>query len=470
MDVRFSTGGGDGIAVTLAFSDRGLPETLKAAAEARGFTGKADETVDLVVADGAVARRALLIGGGPQADFTPVAATAAGRHLSAIAGLGGQALDVRGVPDAVVAAFAFGVLDGAYRDDRYKTAPPTPLAPAALTMIVDAPDACTADFAAMPALAEGIAAARDLANAPPNRMTPPLFADWCRALAIPGLDVEVLDAEALAALGMGALIGVGQGSAAPPCVVVLRWSARGGEAPLAFIGKGVTFDSGGLLPKPAEEMWDMKYDRAGAAAVVGAMIALARRNAAVDAVGIIGLAENMPSGAAQRPGDVVVSHSGQTIEVLHTDAEGRLLLCDLLSYARARFKPSALIDIATLTGGLTSVLTDQYAGLYANDDALAASLTETGEACGERLWRLPLGEAFDRMIDSSVADMQNICKVRWGGTVTAAQFLKRFVGDTPWAHLDIFGPAWNHGAKGRHGATGYGVRLLAALAERQAAQ
>jgi leucyl aminopeptidase len=212
-------------------------------------------------------------------------------------------------------------------------------------------------------------------------------------------------------------------------------------------------------------MWDMKYDRAGAAAVVGAMVALARKQVPVDVVAVLGLVENMPSGSAQRPGDVVTSHSGQTIEVLHTDAEGRLLLADLLSYARSRFSPAAILDIATLTGGLTSVLTDRYAGLYANDEVLASALADAGEACGERIWRLPLNDAFDRMIDSPVADMQNICKQRWGGTATAAQFLKRFVGDTPWAHLDIFGPAWNHGASGPHGATGYGVRLLTGLAD-----
>lgn len=420
----------------------------------------AEQQRDLLLPDaGGGLRRVIVLTG---ATASPLAAEALGARIAALPVTDGQDTVDLIVPagPALAARVAFGARLAAYRYGRYRTHK-------GLVSGLNLPADCAPAYAPLAELAEGMEWARDLTNAPPNAMTPPLFAAECRALSDLGVEVEVLEAPALAELGMGALLGVGQGSANPPAVVIMRWRGAGdGGPPLVLAGKGVTFDSGGLLPKPPEEMWDMKYDRAGAAAVAGTIRVLARRRAPVDVVGIVGLAENMPSGTAQRPGDIVRTHAGLTVEVLHTDAEGRLVLADILSYAIDRFKPETVIDIATLTGGLTTVLTDRFGGLYANDEDVAARLTRIGEQEGERVWRLPLDPSFLRLLSASpVADISNICKPRWGGTATAAAFLQRFVGDRRWAHLDIFGPAWNRSADGVPGATGYGVRLLTALAE-----
>lgn len=483
MQVHFSDQAGAAIQAVLVFADRPeLPalgrldvaahDLLRQGLQARAFKADVGDVVELLLPVAGGMQRLIVLGGGRSADFGDGQAGKAGRALLAVPGCAGATIDLYGGGSAALAArVGFGLRLASYRDDRFRSTAKDE-APAGVRLILDdeaVAKAAEATFAPLAALADGVALARDLANAPPNYMTPALFARHCQQLADYGIGVELLGVETLTELGMGALLGVGQGSTAPPCVVVLRWngtSAGDGErAPLVLAGKGVTFDSGGLLPKQPEEMWDMKYDRAGAAAVAGTLLALAARRAPVDVVGILGLAENMPSGHALRPGDVVTSHSGQTIEVLHTDAEGRLVLADLLSYARQRFAPSAMIDIATLTGGLTAVLTDQYAGLHASDEPLAEALLAAGSQSGEALWRLPLCAAFDRMLESPVADMQNISKQRWGGTATAAQFLRRFVGTTPWAHVDMFGPAWARGSSGPQGATGFGVRLLTALAE-----
>jgi leucyl aminopeptidase len=262
---------------------------------------------------------------------------------------------------------------------------------------------------------------------------------------------------------MGSLLGVGQGSERESKLVVMRWSnaAKKDEAPVAFVGKGVTFDSGGISIKPAGGMEDMKWDMAGAGAVIGAMAALAGRKAKVNAVGVVGLVENMPSGTAQRPGDVVTSMSGQTIEVINTDAEGRLVLADALWYTQDRFKPKFMVDLATLTGAIIIALGNEYAGLMASDDKLADRLTAAGKAVDEKLWRLPLGDNYDKQIKSDIADMKNVGG-REGGSITAAQFLKRFTNDVAWAHLDIAGMAWGKKdtATCPKGATAFGVRLL----------
>jgi leucyl aminopeptidase len=263
---------------------------------------------------------------------------------------------------------------------------------------------------------------------------------------------------------MGALLGVGQGSARPPRLVVMEW--KGAKAknaqPVAFIGKGVTFDTGGISIKPADGMWDMKWDMAGAAVVIGLMKALAGRKAKVNAVGVVGLVENMPSGAAQRPGDIVTSISGQTIEVLNTDAEGRLVLADALWYCQDRFKPKFMIDLATLTGAIIIALGHENAGLFSNNDELANRIVAAGKAVGEPVWRLPLGEAYDKLMDSDAADIKNISGSRDAGSITAAQFLQRFVNAVPWAHLDIAGTAWSKkdAPTVPKGATGFGLRLL----------
>jgi leucyl aminopeptidase len=304
--------------------------------------------------------------------------------------------------------------------------------------------------------------ARDLVNEPANVLYPVEFARRASALKKLGVLVEVLDRLAMKKLGMNALLGVGQGSEHESRVVVMRWNGgKRGEQPLAFIGKGVCFDTGGISIKPAGGMEDMKGDMAGAACVVGLMRALAERKAKVNAVGAIGLVENMPDGKAQRPGDIVTSMSGQTIEVINTDAEGRLVLADVLHYISSRFAPKFMIDLATLTGAIMVALGQEYAGMFSNDDALAERLIAAGNATGERVWRMPLGPEYDKLIDSKFADMKNTGG-RHGGAITAAQLLQRFVGKTPWAHLDIAGTALGSPQTeiNRSWSSGWGVRLL----------
>ncbi len=317
--------------------------------------------------------------------------------------------------------------------------------------------------------AQGVTLARDLVSEPANIMDPATMAQAARALEKYGIEVEIFGREAMDKLGMHALLGVAQGSEKPPFLAVMHW--RGApeakdRKPLALIGKGVTFDTGGISLKPPVGMWDMKFDMAGAAAVIGTMKTLAMRKAKANVVGLIGLVENMPSGRAQRPGDIVKSASGQTIEVLNTDAEGRLVLADVLWYAQKHCKPCAMIDLATLTGAIVVSLGEEYAGLFSNDDALAVSLTKAGEAVDERLWRMPLHKAYDKQLDSPIADVKNIGDAGKAGSITGAMFLQRFVEKgLPWAHLDIAGMAWANKDKPLcpKGASGFGVRLLDAL-------
>ena len=312
-------------------------------------------------------------------------------------------------------------------------------------------------------VADAIGVTRYLVAEPANALTPPIYADHLQAIKIDGLSIEIFDEKKLVALKMGAMLGVAQGSLHPPRMVVLSWlgAADKNAAPLAIIGKGVTFDSGGLSLKPAKSMEDMKWDMGGSATVVGTMIALARRRAKANVIGVVGLVENMPSHLAQRPGDIVVSHSGQTIEVLNTDAEGRLLLADLLSYTEQKYKPAAMIDLATLTGAIITALGHENVGLFANDDHLAEILTEAGLATHEPIWRLPMSDNYDKLIKSDIADMKNIGDGT-AGSIVGAQFLQRFVSKTKWAHLDIAGVAWANKASGvtPKGASGWGVRLL----------
>ncbi|MEE8634227.1 MAG: leucyl aminopeptidase, partial [Methyloceanibacter sp.] len=301
-------------------------------------------------------------------------------------------------------------------------------------------------------------------NEPANVLGPAEFAQRAKALTKAGVQVEVLSEAALKKKGMGALLAVGQGSVRPSHVVVMQWKGAGarGGAPIAIVGKGVTFDTGGISLKPAGGMEDMKGDMAGAACVVGLMQALAERKAKVNAVGVIGVTENMPGGNATRPGDVVKAMSGRTIEVLNTDAEGRMVLADCLWYAQDRFKPKALINLATLTGAVMVALGKEHAGLFSNNDQLSERLIAAGTETGEKLWRLPLGPKYDKLVDSKVADIKNTGG-RWGGSISAAQFLQRFVKEaTPWAHLDIAGTAMASGDTeiNRSWGSGFGVRLL----------
>jgi leucyl aminopeptidase len=317
-------------------------------------------------------------------------------------------------------------------------------------------------WGAKQAVLEGVVLARDLVNEPPNVLYPVEFARRAAQLRKLGVGVEILDVKAMRKLGMGALLGVGQGSTQESRIAIMRWNGgKKGAPPLAFIGKGVCFDTGGISIKPAANMEDMKGDMAGAACVVGLMHALAGRKAKVNAIGAIGLVENMPDGNAQRPGDIVTSMSGQTIEIINTDAEGRLVLADVVHYVNTRFKPKFMIDLATLTGAIIVALGQDLAGMFANDDKLAEQLTKAGLETGERVWRMPLGPEYDKLIDSKFADMKNTGG-RSGGSITAAQFIGRFVGKTPWAHLDIAGTGFASGSSdtNRSWGSGWGVRLL----------
>jgi leucyl aminopeptidase len=362
--------------------------------------------------------------------------------------------------------FATGLLLRAYSFDAYKTKKKDDEDKAAkavtITIVTSAHQAATELLVSAEAVAGGVNLARELVNLPPNVLGPVEFADRAKALESLGLEVEILTETEMTALGMGALLGVAQGSARPARMAIMQWNGGpAGEAPLAFVGKGVVFDTGGISIKPAASMEDMKGDMGGAAAVTGLMHTLAARKAKVNAIGIIGLVENMPDGNAQRPGDIVTSMSGQTIEIINTDAEGRLVLADALWYTKERFKPRFMINLATLTGAILVALGNLQAGLFSNDDELANGLLAAGEESGEKLWRMPLGKEYDKIIDSKFADMKN-SGGRYAGSITAAQFLKRFVGETPWAHLDVAGTAMASPFNeiNQSWGSGYGVRLL----------
>jgi leucyl aminopeptidase len=373
------------------------------------------------------------------------------------------------IPVADAAAHAaFGARLRSYRFDKYRTKMKADQKPALKMLAVACKDIAGARraYAPLDQLADAVFFARDLISEPANVLYPETFAERCNPLIKLGIEVKVLDEKQLQKLGMGALLGVAQGSVRPARLVTLQWRgdpAAKDKRPVALIGKGVTFDTGGISLKPPAGMEDMKEDMAGAAAVVGALKALAARKAKANVVGVIGLAENMPSSSAQRPGDIVASMSGQTIEVINTDAEGRLVLGDAIWYAQETFKPRSVIDLATLTGAIVVALGHEYAGLFANDDIVAKHLYEAGEAVGENLWRFPLHEAFDKALNSSFADMKNVAANRDAGSISGAQFLKRFVKKgVLWAHLDIAGVATQN--KDRpicpKGATAFGVRLL----------
>lgn len=371
---------------------------------------------------------------------------------------------VRDTPADRVADLAYGVRLRSYRFDKYLTREQKDKKPTArrLTIQVRKAAAARAAYAPLAAVADGVDFARNLISEPANIVFPKSMASACRALSKLGVKVEVLGEAQMRKLGMNALLGVGQGSARESQMVVMHWNGgRKGARPVALIGKGVTFDTGGISIKPSAGMEDMIWDMGGAGAVVGAMHAIAGRKAKANVVGLVGLVENMPDGNAQRPGDIVTSMSGQTIEVINTDAEGRLVLADVMCYAQKKLKPELMIDLATLTGAIIVALGHENAGLYANDDELAERLRAAGEAVGEPLWRMPLGDGYDKLIDTPRADMKNVGP-RWGGSITAAQFLQRFAEDAKWAHLDIAGVAWADKELPvmEKGATAFGVRLL----------
>jgi leucyl aminopeptidase len=453
--------------------DKQAGGAVSRAIAAAPFDGKREKVVSLLSPGNGRFARIVIVGLGDVAAMDEAAAERVGAVIyDAVAKDAAATVILEDVGDAkissgaVAAHIAGGARLKAYRFDKYRTKQDKDAQSKLKTLEIqcDKPAKANEAHAVVTAIVDGALFTRDLVNEPANVLYPASFADRAKALGKDGVIVEVLDEAQLRKLGMGALVGVGQGSARPPRVLVMRWNGARNKsaAPLALIGKGVCFDTGGISLKPPGGMWDMKWDMGGAAVVTGVMLALARRKAKANVVGLCGLVENMPDGNAQRPGDVVTSMSGQTIEVQNTDAEGRLVLADVLWYAQQRFKPKAIIDLATLTGAIIAALADHYAGLFSNNDELSEKLTAAGKTVGERLWRLPMGDEYDRELKSLIADMKNIGGAR-AGSITAAQFLQRFVDkDTPWAHLDIAGVVWNE--KGTPlsvgGATSYGVRLL----------
>jgi leucyl aminopeptidase len=445
------------------------------------FTGKKGQILEILAPVGLQVSRVLLFGIGKPADygeldqennggelFARIAATGEANAIFCLDALEGATAD----PQRRAARMAFGALLRSYRFDKYRTKEKADSKPSlkSLTVMVPKPAQARAAFAEAESIAEGVFTARDVISEPANVIYPQSFVAEAKKLEKLGVKIDVLGEKEMQKLGMGALLGVGQGSVRESRLLLMRWdgarkSGKGkakAAQPIAIVGKGVTFDTGGISIKPAAGMEDMKWDMGGAGVVLGLMKALAGRKAKVNAVGVCGLVENMPDGNAQRPGDIVTSMSGQTIEVLNTDAEGRLVLADALWYTQKTYKPRAIIDLATLTGAIIVALGKVNAGLFSNNDELAERLAVAGKAVGEPVWRMPLGEDYDKQIDSDAADMKNIGN-RWGGSITAAQFLQRFIQDgTAWAHLDIAGVTWTDKDKPtvRKGASAFGVRLL----------
>ena len=458
----------------------GVHEQITRAAAAAKFKGKSGTALEILAPAGLALSRLLIIGVGSAnndeaetgksetetktEDFLTI-----GGQTAAKLGQGGEAIVLLDVPEspadpAAAGQFALGAWLRSYKFDHYKTRKKDENEkhePIDVLLGVADPTAASVAIAGSAHLAEAVALARTLVNEPANVLSPAEFARRASELMKLGVEVEILDEKTMAELGMRALLGVGQGSEAESKLVILRWNGGGEAAPVAFVGKGVVFDTGGISIKPAASMEDMKGDMAGAAAVTGALHAIAARKARANVIGVLGLVENMPDGKAQRPGDIVKSLSGQTIEIINTDAEGRLVLADALTYVIDKYKPAAVVDLATLTGAILVALGQEYGGLFSNSDELAERLTKAGVATGEKLWRFPMGPAYDKLIDSKFADMKNTGG-RHAGSITAAQFLQRFVGKTPWAHLDIAGTGMGSPSSdiNQSWGSGWGVRLL----------
>jgi leucyl aminopeptidase len=455
------------IALDSLGSDR---TAVDAALSRQRFEGDSGSVADLFVpADGGV-RRLLVVGTGDGTSASEAAEKLGGALVGRllVSGETQAVIDLTNLNyDADAAArLALAASLRAWRYDRYRTKLKDKQKPTlkSLTIVGAAADAASRWEERWRPVYDGVAFTRELVTEPANVIYPETFVERVQgAVKGTGLQIEVLDGEAMRKLGMGALLGVAQGSIRDPRLLILRWNGgKDGEAPVAFVGKGVTFDTGGISIKPAAGMEAMKWDMGGAGAVAGAMIALAKRKAAANIVAICGLVENMPDGNAQRPGDVVTSMSGQTIEVINTDAEGRLVLADAITYVQRHYKPKIVVDLATLTGAILVSLGHEFGGLFTPDDDLANQLLDAGQAVGDKLWRQPMADSFDKLIDSQIADMKNVGP-REGGSITAAQFINRFVDDgTRWAHLDIAGMVWSDKPDTTYdkGATGFGVRLI----------
>jgi leucyl aminopeptidase len=479
MQIRFAESRPDGdfaLVLPVAGKKRAALDALgtdrasvNAALDRQRFDGESASAAEVFISVEGGARRVLVIGTGEGS--TPAeAAEKLGGTLSARLITSGDkhaVLDLTGLGydgDAAARAALAAALR-AWRHDRYRTRLKEKQKPtlAELTIVGASADAVERWERRWSPVYDGVSFTRDIVTEPANVIYPETFVERCQPVRDLGIELEVLDLDAMRGLGMGALLGVAQGSVRDPRLLVLRWTGGAdGADPVAFVGKGVTFDTGGISIKPAQGMEAMKWDMGGAAAVVGAMIAMAKRKAKANVVGICGLVENMPDGNAQRPGDVVTSMSGQTIEVINTDAEGRLVLADLLTYVQRNFRPKIIVDLATLTGAIVVSLGHEFGGLFTPDDDLANQLLGAGQASGDKLWRQPLSDRFDKLIDSQIADMKNVGP-REGGSITAAQFILRFIENgVRWAHLDIAGMVWSDKADTTHdkGATGFGVRLI----------
>ncbi len=440
-------------------------DTVRAAAKAARFKGKTGQTFQTFVAEGDAVIQVILtgVGKGERSDCE----TAGGAIVAKLMTSGVKHLAINGVGlgQEQLARLLFGAKLRSWRIDKYRTTMPENAKPTLEAITVLDTDMESAQvWQDLSAVADGVSLTRELVSEPANVIYPESFVARCEELQSMGVEFTILGQEEMEKLGMGALLGVSQGSVRPPRMLAMRWDGTDGaqKRPLALVGKGVTFDTGGISLKPPGGMEDMKWDMGGAGAVAGTMKALAGRKANAHVVGICGLVENMPDGNAQRPGDVVTSMSGQTIEVINTDAEGRLVLCDALHWAQETFEPEVVVNLATLTGAIIVSLGNEHAGCFSNDDGLSDKLLAAGKTAGDPLWRFPLTAAYDKQINSPIADMKNVGG-KGAGSITAAQFLKRFIKDgVKWAHLDIAGMVWadKPGPVWDKGATGYGVRLL----------
>ena len=480
MQIRFADSRPEGdyaLVLAVAGKDRSSLATLGAseqsvtsALDRQRFEGDAASAVEQFVDDGGTFRRVLVVGIGngtaSNERAEKLGGTAVARLLTS--GETKAVIDVTGLGLDADAAARVGLAAAlrSWRYDQYRTKLKDKQKPTLSEIVIVGGGAGAGDRYATrwAPVYEGVSLTRELVTEPANIIYPETFVERVTAsLKGSGVEVEILDRAAMEKLGMGALLGVAQGSVREARMLILRWNGDGsGGKPVAFVGKGVTFDTGGISIKPAQGMEAMKWDMGGAGAVAGAMKALALRKAKVNVVGICGLVENMPGGNAQRPGDVVTTMSGQTVEVINTDAEGRLVLADAVTYVQRNYKPETIIDLATLTGAILISLGHEWAGLFSNNDELSSQLQEAGEESGDKLWRMPLAEPFDRLIDSPIADMKNVGP-REGGSITAAQFIQRFIENgVRWAHVDMAGKAWSDkpGTTYEKGATGFGVRLL----------
>jgi leucyl aminopeptidase len=463
--VAFATEGGDLMPSAVAL-DEATKGVVTRAIKASTFKGKFGQNLQILSPANVELSRIVIFGIGSEAEFDVIAAQKLGGQVTfAAQATGEKEVVVLFDMDDLACDFATGCVLRDYRFDKYRTTETKDDKPAlkSVSIALKEPKEAKKQFESAKKVIDGVFFTRDLVSEPANVLHPESFVAEVRALEKLGVEIDVLDEKEMKKLGMGALLGVAQGSAQKPYLVVMRWNGgKKKEAPIAFVGKGVTFDTGGISIKPAAGMEDMKFDMGGAGVVSGLMKALAGRNAKSNVIGVIGLVENMPSSTAQRPGDVVTSMSGQTIEVINTDAEGRLVLCDALTYVQEKYDPSLIVDLATLTGAIIIALGHENGGLFSNNDDLSTQITNAGLAVNEPVWRLPLGKAYDDQLKSDIADMKNVGG-RPAGSITAAQFLKRFITkDRPWAHLDIAAMAWaiKDSDVAPKGATGYGVRLL----------